>query len=685
MHRSWKNRVSAAVLGRMNDNRFTPFGYSARLNTQNLRGQHMLTRHLHSFGRSNIVRSEVPQWFYKTSNFPCPQWSSSFASEALNPHGFRSHRPFHWRSPSHWSSPSHWTPPFHWAPPFHCTPPTHWSSPSHWIPPSHWTPPTHWSSPSHWTPPTHWSSPSHWRPPFRCTPPLIFCGGSWTRGRSSHQGLSSINQSSSCSMEPNDNTPQAKRRKHDPANQKELIPSDSDNTNHVAQENTGCVAFLGNEMGNSCVPKVIEDQETKLIKGPVHRKWEDFASFYKSSQDTSESKGTSNGKQKEVFDFSVMSYNILSQDLLEDNNYLYRHCSQPLLQWGFRFPNILKELKQLDADILCLQEVQDNHYGQQLKPVLESLGYQCEYKMRTGNKRDGCAICFKRSKFSLVSASPVEFYRPMIQILDRDNVGLVLLLQPVLSQSAALVCVANTHLLYNPRRGDIKLTQLAILLAEIHKLASNGNGEYWPIILCGDFNSVPGSPLYNFIRNGKLIYDGLPIGKVSGQEQSHRGQRALTKPLWPPSLGISAACQYETLNCQQTMKDAEYPLDALDSSEELKDATNKNSYVNELTPSAIQHKFRLTSVYSHYIPGSGKTEVTTCHSRCAVTVDYIFYSAAKNNDSPQSGEAAHDGHLQLLGKLALLTEQDLWTVNRLPNEINSSDHLPLLAKFRHKL
>lgn len=76
--------------------------------------------------------------------------------------------------------------------------------------------------------------------------------------------------------------------------------------------------------------------------------------MYKSSHDTSESNETSDGKQREAFDFSVLSYNILAQDLLEDNSHLYRHCSQPLLQWGFRFPNILKELKQLDADVSSL-------------------------------------------------------------------------------------------------------------------------------------------------------------------------------------------------------------------------------------------------------------------------------------------------------------------------------------------
>lgn len=142
-------------------------------------------------------------------------------------------------------------------------------------------------------------------------------------------------------------------------------------------------------------------------------------------------------------------------------------------------------------------------------------GYHCEYKMRTGRKPDGCAICFKTSKFSLISSNPVEFFRRDIPLLDRDNVGLVLLLQPRFHCKAnAAICIANTHLLYNPRRGDIKLTQLAMLLAEIASVAPQKDGSFCPIILCGDFNSVPGSPLYRFIKEGKLNYEGLAIGKV---------------------------------------------------------------------------------------------------------------------------------------------------------------------------
>ncbi|NP_001090474.1 angel homolog 2 L homeolog [Xenopus laevis] len=242
----------------------------------------------------------------------------------------------------------------------------------------------------------------------------------------------------------------------------------------------------------------------------VRRRWEDFNPYYSELSRWNRKFR----REPENFDFSVLSYNILSQDLLEDNSHLYGHCRRPLLSWSFRLPNILKELEDMNADILCLQEVQENHYQTQIKPSLESLGYHCEYKTRTGNKPDGCAICFKSNKFSLVSATPVEYYRPNMALLNRDNIGLVLLLQPKFQRAAPVICVANTHLLYNPKRGDIKLTQLAMLLAEIARVAFTKDTGFCPIVLCGDLNSVPGSPLHSFIREGKLNYKGLTIGKV---------------------------------------------------------------------------------------------------------------------------------------------------------------------------
>ncbi|XP_008124042.2 protein angel homolog 2 isoform X3 [Anolis carolinensis] len=428
-------------------------------------------------------------------------------------------------------------------------------------------------------------------------------------------------------------------------------------------------------------PQHKEESRKKSRAGLLKRHWEYFCQQSKKMKTVEEEAQVNqdNKDSGEKFDFTVMSYNILSQDLLEDNSHLYKHCQHHLLTWNYRFPNILAEIKKLNADVLCLQEVQEDQYGTQIKPSLEALGYHCEYKMRTGRKPDGCATCFKTSKFSLVSSSPVEFFRRNIPLLDRDNVGLVLLLQPrFYCKTGATICVANTHLLYNPRRGDIKLTQLAMILAEIANLAIREDGRFCPLVFCGDFNSVPHSPLYNFLTEGKLNYEGLAIGKVSGQEQSPRGNRILTIPIWPQSLGISQDCMYEEQE-KQLGKERE--------KKEIKEKSSKNSeeiiIEADRLPTDLHHNFKLSSVYSHYLPESGIPEVTTCHSRSSVTVDYIFYSASKDGRTDESG-AGHvfDGGLNMLGRLSLVTEQDLWAVNGLPNNINSSDHLPLLAKFQ---
>ncbi|CAL8316528.1 unnamed protein product [Merluccius merluccius] len=361
------------------------------------------------------------------------------------------------------------------------------------------------------------------------------------------------------------------------------------------------------------------------------------------------------------FDFSVMSYNILSQDLLQENAYLYRHCDPSVLPWDFRLPNLLGEIQLYDADVLCLQEVQQDHYEAQMKPALEALGYTCVYKKRTGKKPEGCAVVFKSSRLSLVSAHPLEYLRPGDALLDRDNVGLVLLLRPTdaagQSDPSDFICVANTHLLYNPRRGDIKLAQLAILLAEISRRSRLPDGSANPVVVCGDFNSTPRSPLYRFLTQGCLEFKGMPIGMVSGQEDG-RGQRVLTAPIWSKSLGINQDCRYDNLPARQPPPSSP------------PGGTYRRT--------RLTHSVGLQSSYSHHLMPNGRAEITTCHSRTAMTVDYILYTP----DSMTSPSLPGGRGLQLLARLSLVGQSELKAVNGLPNQHHSSDHLPILALFR---
>ncbi|KAJ8290447.1 hypothetical protein GJAV_G00013000 [Gymnothorax javanicus] len=413
----------------------------------------------------------------------------------------------------------------------------------------------------------------------------------------------------------------------------------------------------------------------------------------------------------EPFKFTVMSYNILAQDLLEAHLDLYQHCAPEVLAWEFRFPNILREFVKWDPDILCLQEVQENHYLEQLYPALSNMGYDCVYKKRTGTKTDGCAICFRRTRFSQLSLRVVEFHRPLTEVLDRDNVGLVLLLQPIsllgseVTMLGSPLCVANTHLLFSPRRGDVKLAQLAILLAEIDLMVKSlpHKGAGCAVILCGDFNSVPNMPLYNFITTRQLYFHGMPAWMISGQEDlSYKTHpRRLFAPLWPDTLGITDTCQYVSEGRMDSHESGKIRYDhtyllglrfceaALTRPENLElipgvtdaspDQPEKQSQLVSRFRNTIRHGLNLRSAYCHFITDTNRSEVTTLHPDFGATVDYIFYSTRPVG----TGHLQHGG-LKLLGRLALLSQEDLWPMNGLPNEIFSSDHLCLLTKFQQE-
>jgi endonuclease/exonuclease/phosphatase family metal-dependent hydrolase len=66
--------------------------------------------------------------------------------------------------------------------------------------------------------------------------------------------------------------------------------------------------------------------------------------------------------------------------------------------------------------------------------------------------------------------------------------------------------VANTHVLFNPKRGDIKLAQLRLLLQHLQALIAaalpEDQAQHVAAMVMGDFNSAPNTPLYRFMRQG---------------------------------------------------------------------------------------------------------------------------------------------------------------------------------------
>lgn len=118
--------------------------------------------------------------------------------------------------------------------------------------------------------------------------------------------------------------------------------------------------------------------------------------------------------------FVLMSYNILSQTLLNKHSYLYRRHREEHLDWPHRLSLLQSEILQAGPTILCLQEVQTSHL-EEIENALRPMNYAKPlYKKRTTEEYDdGCAIFFNSDLFELVDHQYVEYYQPeAIEVID---------------------------------------------------------------------------------------------------------------------------------------------------------------------------------------------------------------------------------------------------------------------------
>lgn len=103
--------------------------------------------------------------------------------------------------------------------------------------------------------------------------------------------------------------------------------------------------------------------------------------------------------------FTVMCYNVLCDKYA--TRQLYGYCPNWALSWDYRRNAIMQEIKNFDADIISLQEVETEQFYNYFQPQLANVGYEGIFspksraKTMTESERrhvDGCAIFFKTDK-----------------------------------------------------------------------------------------------------------------------------------------------------------------------------------------------------------------------------------------------------------------------------------------------
>ncbi|XP_021620416.1 carbon catabolite repressor protein 4 homolog 1 isoform X2 [Manihot esculenta] len=344
----------------------------------------------------------------------------------------------------------------------------------------------------------------------------------------------------------------------------------------------------------------------------------------------------SDGRISSSGNFTVLSYNILSDVYATSETYSY--CPSWALSWPYRRQNLLREIVGYRADIVCLQEVQSDHYEEFFAPELDKHGYQALYKRKTnevynGNTHtiDGCATFFRRDRFSHVKKYEVEFNKAAQSLTEavvpsaqrktalnrlvKDNVALIVVLEAKFSNQGAdnlgkrqLLCVANTHVSVHHDLKDVKLWQVLTLLKGLEKIATSAD--------------IPIAP-HSLLAMGKV--DSLHPDLVADPLGILRPHSKLTHQL--PL--VSAYSSFARLGVGLGLEQQRRRMD----------------------------------------PGTNEPLFTNCTRDFLGTLDYIFYTA----DS-----------LTVESLLELLDEESLRKDTALPSPEWSSDHIALLAEFRCK-
>ncbi len=194
--------------------------------------------------------------------------------------------------------------------------------------------------------------------------------------------------------------------------------------------------------------------------------------------------------------FSIASYNILADSYVKPE--WYRHVDPEVLRWDRRKFALAERIARLNADIVCLQEVEADAYTLLERP-LGAEGYDGVFAKKGCAKPDGCATFFRPGRLRFAGSETIYY---------RDSLGGV-----PHSGHLALVCdftcdwgvikVANTHLKWGqenkPPEEHIGYIQISELVNDHFK--QDRRSFAW--IVCGDLNVKADNPVVReLINNG---------------------------------------------------------------------------------------------------------------------------------------------------------------------------------------
>ena len=243
-------------------------------------------------------------------------------------------------------------------------------------------------------------------------------------------------------------------------------------------------------------------QRTKSSEAKTTKKYEDTQITYKTYETTAP-----NELSNTVL---VMNYNVLAYYFTKYEYFPY--CNEAYLHVKYRAPRIVNEIEQVNPDILCLQECDFDLFSEYYLPNLEALGYICHYKASSSNRIVINVVCYKRKAFTVEEEFKIDLNDELTKRDEafnkyKDATVMCLTHRP----SGKRLIVVNTHLYWNPDFEFVKYGQICKIVKDLEKKYTVDA----PIILCGDFNSLPNSNVLKYIYGDQPDTNNINRGDIN--------------------------------------------------------------------------------------------------------------------------------------------------------------------------
>ena len=425
-----------------------------------------------------------------------------------------------------------------------------------------------------------------------------------------------------------------------------------------------------------------------------------------------------------------VSWNILGEVNAANNPELYRQCDPRAL--ANRQPHIIDGILRLNPDIVGLQEVEN--WGRDYAPALQAAGLQGVFKQRTGDAQaDGVALVWRTERLTLLHIEALSYAqlltegvrdRALFETFNKGNVGLLGLFRDNLNGRELVV--ATTHLLWNPKRGLVKLRQAQCILnrsaamsavgsqaeplplaaaasvcgssnadtkktslvaaptpkagaagasssSSVPNLGSSSSGisPLRACVLLGDFNCCPGSPLYHFLLGGRLraplrsenTWDGQTSSHSHKKSRSQKGGNSHARLLLPPlPPPVAMTSIWPPLPTGKPSRSGGGDGGGGHGGGDR--GGRALSSDGEMVDQVDESHTLLPLVSAYGSSTSGEPECTSFHGGFQGTVDYILFTQSQ---------------FRVISKLPTPSRGELRRRRSLPDMAMPSDHVPIAA------